>query len=82
MYDVWDRLYHCERETSNLDQYNRRENIEIAGIPNNILNYHLERYVIDTLREIGVTGLTSFVIDACHRRRINHNKNKSTNSIV
>ena len=41
MYDVWDRLYHCEREASNLNQYNRRENIEIAGIPNNIPNHHL-----------------------------------------
>ena len=37
---------------------------------------------MDTLREIGVTGLTSFEIAACHRLRVNPNNNKPTNVIV
>ena len=82
MFDVWDRLYHCEISTSNLNQYNRRENIEIAGIPNNIQNYHLEEFVINTLRDIGVNGLSSYEIVACHRLKSKTNSNKPANVIV
>lgn len=46
VYDVWGPLYHCKINTSNLNQYNPRENIEVACIPNNIHNHHLEDYIV------------------------------------
>lgn len=47
MNDVWDLLCHCEISTSNLNKYDRRENIEIAVIPKSIQNQNLEKYVVN-----------------------------------
>ena len=40
-----------------LEQYNRRENIEIYGIPDSVRNEELEGVVINILRRIGVNQL-------------------------
>ena len=81
-YDIWNRLHGCETDINLLNQYSRRENIEIAGIPQNIKNEDLERYVIDTLRNIGVSGLSSYEITACHRLKTSRSSNRPANVIV
>ena len=81
-FDIWNRLHYCETDLDLLKQYSRRENIEISGIPNNIHNSDLERYVIDTLRNIGVNGLSSYEISACHRLKSSQFSNKPANVIV
>ena len=48
-------------------QYNRRENIELSAVPENILQKDLERVVIGILRHIGVHNLSLYEIVACHR---------------
>ena len=42
-----DYLYFLEKQLSRLDQYGRRENIEIAGIPSKITDNKLE---VETLK--------------------------------
>ena len=54
-------------ELNKLLQYNRRENIEISGIPENVQQNELENIVIGALRRIGVWNLESYEIAACHR---------------
>ena len=33
LWDTWDSIYYVERDLANFQQYSRRENIEIIGIP-------------------------------------------------
>ena len=49
-------------------QYQRRENIEISGIPSHVQDRDLENFVIHrVLRKIGLNQLDSYEIVACHR---------------
>ena len=57
--DIDTRLIECE-------QYSRRENLIISGIPNSVTQSHLERKVIDILALIGL-NLIPDDISACHR---------------
>ena len=64
-----------------LEQYNRRENVEISGIPNFINNAELEDVVINILRRIGVCRLEKWEIVGCHRLKENPGDN-SANVII
>ena len=56
---------HClEKKVSQLDQYGRRENIELAGIPSKIPNNDLEYVVINILKHIGLTNIQPYDISA------------------
>ena len=70
-----------ESELSRLDQYGRRENLEIIGIPSRITDNYLESEVLHILRKIGVHHLTSYSIVGCHRIG-KPDKNGSRNTIV
>ena len=59
-----DSIYLLEKQVYQLQQYTRRENIEIIGLPENVKD--LEATVIEILNKIGV-DVTSFDIAACHR---------------
>ena len=63
-----------------LQQYNRRENIEISNIPDTIENHELEYVVIGILRSIGVDNLESWEIAACHR--LKKRKNEQFGNII
>ena len=71
-----------ESELYKFQQYNRRESIEISGIPDNVIQYDLEKAVIDILIRIGVWNLTSYEIVACHRLRGKVNGEKYQRVIV
>ena len=58
-----------EKELTSFQQYNRRENIEISGIPESIPQNELEKIIIDVLKRIGVWGLESYEVVACRRLR-------------
>ena len=69
-----------EKQIYQLQQYSRRENIEIIGLPDNINNSEHEKTVINILNKIGVSA-TSFDIAACHRLK-KKNGRRSANVIV
>ena len=46
-----------ESEHNSLEQYGRRNNIQITGIPNNVPDQNLEEKVVDILNEISVEVL-------------------------
>ena len=60
-------VYALETSVARLDQYGRRENIEISGIPNTVSNQQLEGEVINILQQIGLTHMDSYSIVGCHR---------------
>ena len=72
------RIIEFESSTNNLEQYGRRNNIVISGIPDSVDTNTLEDSVTEILSDIGV-NVTSSDIEACHRigkkdKRINSSK--------
>ena len=65
--DIDDALYICQKNIINNDQYSRRENLVISGIPDSILQNDLENEVISIINKIGLENLSSYEIVACHR---------------
>ena len=63
---IQNKLKLLELELDKFQQYNRRESIEISGLPENIPQSELENTMINIFRRIGVT-LDSYQIAACHR---------------
>ncbi len=55
-----------EVESYARQQYGRRNNIEINGIPNDVKDSSLEGKVVDILTKVGV-DVSSDDIEACHR---------------
>ena len=55
-----------ESDINRLDQYSRRSNIEIAGIPDSVDEKDLEEKVLEILKEIDVK-VASDEVEACHR---------------
>ena len=55
-----------ETDINRLEQYGRRSNVEIAGIPDEISNTDLEGKVVEILKEIDV-AVNPREIEACHR---------------
>ena len=51
---------------NHLEQYGRRNNLEITGIPDDVSEKYLEEKVIQVLSEIQV-NVSSFDIEACNR---------------
>ena len=64
--DTEKRLYDAEVTINKTDQYIRRENLEIAGIPQSVEQEHLEKYVLDLLSAIDV-NTDSYHVVGCHR---------------
>ena len=80
MYELCKKSLLLEREHWKINQYTRRNNIEIAGIPENIKNEVLEDTVVKILDKIGVK-CDPTVIEACHRLPRNR-RPKVCNTIV
>ena len=75
----WDCMYKDERDLAQFMQYNRRENVEIVGIPDSIPDNRPEGVVIEILRRIGV-NLSHYDIAGCHR--LKNRKIDSSNVIL
>ena len=76
-----DTLYNIECRTIHNEQYSRRENIIISGIPDIINQNHLEGKVLEILRTIGLNSISSYDIAACHRLR-KKSKNYPAHTII
>lgn len=62
-----EHIYTLEKELTKLEQYGRRENIEIIGIPSKITQQKLETEVLKILKKIGLQHLSHYDIVGCHR---------------
>ena len=59
-----DHTYDLECRLIQVEQYSRRDSVEIMGIPENISQNDLEKYVIKIFHSIGVTDINSYDIAA------------------
>ncbi len=81
VWDSWDSIYYIEKDLSQFQQYNRRENVEIMGIPDSVKDNELEKTVVDILRRINVYNLDHFEIVGCHRLK-KHKRDQPANVII
>ena len=70
------KIIDLEIESNNVDQYSRRNNVEMSEIPHSVSEEQLEEKVVDILKAIDV-NITRNEIEACHRLG-----NKKKNVIV
>ena len=73
------KLIEFETSTNKLEQYGRRNNIIISGIPESVNTEDLEESVTEILSDIDV-NVTTNDIEACHRVGKRDNKIRSTKS--
>ena len=72
MDDIWNSYEAIEKDLLNYMQYNRRENIELIGLPDNIPDNKIEEVVLSILRRIDV-NINHYDIAACHRLKTRTN---------
>ena len=78
---IYDQLYDIEIRLIDTEQYNRRQNLIITGIPESIKQNDLELTVIDILRSIGLQ-ISSYEIVGCHRLYKPKNSKYAAKTIV
>ena len=59
------RVTVLEKQQAKMEQYSRRNNVEICGIANEVSGKHLEKKVIGICRESGI-DLNRYDIESCH----------------
>ena len=76
-----DNVSTVERENSELQQYIRRNNIEIAGIPDSVKQNELESKVIEIAKAVNI-DISPNEIEACHRLYQRKNQQGPKRTIV
>ena len=75
------KLVEFECSTNNVEQYARKNNIIISGIPDSVDNNQLEDSVTEILTDINV-NVESNDIEACHRIGKKDSRIGSTKTII
>ena len=75
------KITSLEREVNDLNQYIRRNNIEIVGIPDSIDQENLEGKVIELAKSMGV-NISVGDIEGCHRLKKKKNNKGPARTIV
>ena len=79
--NIENKVMSLEINGNHLEQYRRRGNLEITGIPDDVSDENIEEKVIQVLSEIQV-NVTISDIEACHRIGKSKNSSKKTNCTV
>ena len=80
-FDIYENLYEMDCQIIQNNQYSRRENLIISGIPNLINHQDLEYTVLNVLRVFGLKKISAYDIVACHRLKVK-NDNYPARTIV
>lgn len=75
--DLQKKIVSSEENINSLEQYDRRNNIEITGIPESVEDKKLEETVVEVLNKIDL-NISGSDIEACHRLGKFENKQRKT----
>ena len=67
-----ERIINLEKNQAKGEQYSRRNNVELSGIPNSISDEDLENTVINICKESGI-DVNGRDIEGCHRLPLSRN---------
>ena len=70
-----------EKQQANMEQYSRRNNVEVSGISNEVSDENLEKKVIDICKESGIV-LNLYDIEACHRPPSGHVNTSNSKHVI
>ena len=65
--NIYDQLYDHKVDLTSLDQYGRRENVEICGIPETIKQEDLLPHIVEVMKSMGLKRITEKDIHNYHR---------------
>ena len=74
------KIIDLEIKSNSVEQYGRRNNLEITGIPDTITDDNLETTVVDIFNSVNTDKISEKDIEACHR--IGKTKSNSKKTIV
>ena len=75
------RIINPEEQQSKSEQYNRRNNVEISGISNEISDQNLEQTVIGICKDSGI-DINLLDIEGCHRLPLGRNATSTTKQVI
>ena len=75
------RVIELEKSQAKAEQYSRRNNVEISGIPHEILDNNLEDKVIDICKDTGIK-IRHMNIEGCHRLPVSRNNAGGTKRVI
>ena len=75
------RVIELEKSQAKAEQYSRRNNVEISGIPHEILDNNLEDKVIDICKDAGIE-IGHMDIEGCHRLPLSRNNTGGTKRVI
>ena len=72
---LYERITDLERRMNEVDQYSRRECLDVSGIPSNVTNNNLETTVLKILEKFG-SPVAPENVEAIHRLKSFNNSNR------
>ena len=79
--NLQNRIINLEKQQSKSEQYNRRNNVEISGISNEVSNQNPEKTVIGICKDPG-SDVNSLDIEGCHRLPLGRNATNTNKRVI
>ena len=79
--NLQNRIINLEKQQSKSEQYNRRNNVEISGISNEVSDQNLEQTVIGICKDSGIE-VNPLDIEGCHRLPLGRNATNITKRVI
>ena len=79
--NLQNRIINLEKQQSKSEQYNRRNNVEISGISNEVSDQNLEETVIGICKDSGI-DVNSLDIEGCHRLSLGRNTTNTNKRVI
>ena len=78
---LFDQLYDIDVRLIDTEQYGRRHNLIISGIPEYVKQIHLEKTALNIISSIGLP-ISSYEVVGCHRLKKPYNSNFPAKTII
>ena len=75
------RIVNLEKELSKNEQYGRRNNVEISGIPNQISDQDLKENIVKICKDSDI-NIALMDIEGCHRLPLGRNTTNKTKRVI
>ena len=75
------RIVNLEKQLSKNEQYDRRNNVEISGISNQIPDRDLEENVVNICKDSDI-NISPMDIEGCHRLPLGRNSTNTTKQVI
>ena len=79
--NLQNRIINLKKQQSKSEQYNRRNNVEISGISNEVSDQNLEQTVIGICKDSGIE-VNPLDIEGCHRLPLGRNATNTTKRVI